>query len=101
MINFHHGLNLAMAVYHLYAVIAEEFQKTILVEAYQNGREQGLAFWNLDANKAVYVSNDRHSDQLVIYTGSISMQGLTDELYATKKYFTNVQNVVDYLLETL
>lgn len=100
MITFHHGLKLAMNVYFAFASHVSD-ETNIIVEAYQNCREQGLAFWNLSMNKAVYVSNDRHSDCIVVYTGRISFRGLSEELYGTPFECHTIDDAVKYLRKTL
>jgi len=70
------------------------------VEAYQNGREQGILFWN-SGKVAYYLSEHRNSDQIVVYKGSYNMQSLSDDAYQHSNFFSHVEDAVDWLVEEL
>ncbi len=65
------------------------------VEAYQNGREQGIIIW--EPNLAYYVAQHRNSDQIVVYKGKYSMQSISDDAYANKNFFSTVDEAVEWL----
>lgn len=76
-----------------------------IVEAYQNGREQGFLVRDIKSkeSKAFYICTARTSDQIVIYHGSYSMQSISEDAYRNRKYFDpdNFEDAVNYILDTL
>ena len=89
----------------VYDGLNEETIKNLSIESYQNGRESGYAITNwsppangddvtpsLSATPKVAFSENRNSDNIVVYTGPsyrFSMQGNTpdDATYKGAKYF--------------
>lgn len=71
---------------------------------YNNGREHGYSIVGTgnSYDKMVTFSQDRMSDQIVIYSGSCPMSGnLSEEAYQSRKYFKNNRylEVVSYILD--
>jgi len=79
--------------------VAYNTDRTWWVDAYQNGREQGIIIWSGDT--AYYVSEHRNSDQMVVYTGKYSMQSISDDAYANKRFFNSVEETVEWLATEL
>jgi hypothetical protein len=95
-------------------------QKDCVVEAYCNGREQGLSIWFFNHNsdrsqkvqtitrpKRVCFSENRNSDDIIVYAGdayNFSMQGNVpgDEEYKERKYFRydQVSDAAKYIIDT-
>lgn len=100
-VKFNNSLLIALAVANIF--IAESADRTmhkdaIEIEAYQNGREQGVAIWNLALNKSCYVSRDRRSDRIVVYFGEgICLKGLSDGHYANARYFDTPSEAAEYI----
>jgi len=73
-------------------LISEEDKHVLYLEMYSNGREQGYHIKNFDNHQAVSFSENRCSDQIVVYRGSLvlfNMQGNVPnkEIYEHAKYF--------------
>ena len=72
----------------------------MLVDCYQNGREQGFILWafygrNKDGvlfsflgNKAYYICQQRRSDEICVYKGSYTMQSISEDAYKSPKTFS-------------
>lgn len=73
----------------------------VYVEAYQNGREQGVTLWGLSSQQAYFISEHRNSDSIVIYKGNYSMQSLSDDAYAHKNFFPTIEQAVEWLRDEL
>lgn len=53
-----------------------------IVEAYQNGREQGLIVWpTFKSEICYYVCQSRRSDSICIYKGKYAMQSISEDAY--------------------
>lgn len=74
---------------------------TAFVEAYQNGREQGILIWGFDDRHAYYVAESRNSDELVVYRGKYNMQSISEDAYGRAKYFQTVDQVVAWLIPAI
>lgn len=74
-------------------------EKRWWIEAYQNGREQGIIIW--EPSLAYYVAQHRNSDQIVVYKGSYNMQSISDDAYENKKFFSTIDDAVEWLVEEL
>ena len=78
-----------------------------LVEAYQNGREQGFAIqtWNYETHGLIAVSwaEHRNSDDIVVYVGQGENQGLSDDAWKNSKGFRydDHYGAAQYIIETL
>jgi hypothetical protein len=115
------GMSYAEAVKSLLLVrlqnrLMEEGQYTYLsIGAYCNGREQGLSFsfggkkirnkkgeTSYAQDKTFLVSENRNSDAIVVYYQENFGRELTDEGYATAKYFqyNEFDKAVKYILKT-
>lgn len=74
---FAQSMNVAMAIYRAIEVIIYEQDKAgVVVEAYSNGREQGLFIRG--TNGVASFSESRNSDDIVVYLGErgeFAMQG--------------------------
>jgi hypothetical protein len=57
------------------------------IESYQNGREQGFSISGLDGFDSISFAEHRNSDNIVVYFGKKTNQGLSDEAYANAKFF--------------
>jgi hypothetical protein len=64
-------------------------KKTYTVQAYQNCREQGHMLINskYDLNKVAFICHHRNSDEIMVYIGKYSNQGLSDDAYNNGKHF--------------
>lgn len=51
------------------------------VEAYQNGREQGLQIWQPNKDRTFLICEHRNSDAITVYVGKYAMQGMSDDAY--------------------
>jgi hypothetical protein len=75
-------------------------KKLWYLDAYQNGREQGITLW--DGGKiCYYIAEHRNSDQIVIYKGSYAMQSLSDDAYKSPTGFSHVEDAVKWLKEEI
>ncbi len=107
MVRYHTGLLLAQAVVNAWLVQVDldderTKQTDIVIESYQNCREQGLAVWNLTASKSAYIGNCRNTDQIAVYIGpGICFQGLSDAHYANARYFKSIDDAVKYIEENI
>jgi DNA-binding beta-propeller fold protein YncE len=74
-------------------------ENTLYVECYQNGREQGYMI-TLPNCKAIYFSENRNSDSVVVYYGQNSCQGIDEDTYASAKYFDSDKDyeAADYII---
>ena len=65
----------------------------ISISTYQNGRETGFEIQVSDIikdeyySKKVTFSENRNTDQIVVYLNNDGCQGLDDKAYSTAKYF--------------
>jgi len=96
-----------------YIMSSEELQNelsgegTIYIEAYQNGREQGITVWDtrisdsMRKNTTYYVAENRNSDKVVVYVGPYSMQSISVEAYKHKNYFSNPEEAANWIIEQL
>lgn len=75
--------------------------ETAFVEAYQNGREQGILIWGFDDCTAFYVAEARRSDQMVAYVGSYAMQSISDDAYRHPNYFSTVDEAAEWLANAI
>jgi hypothetical protein len=71
------------------------------VEAYQNGREQGILIFGGNLQTALSVAQYRRSDAMVVYEGPYTNQGLTDEAYKNDKFFNTVDETAEYIIDRL
>lgn len=102
MFNFCTSMSVAMSVYYrVVSLLSDSLKSLVVVEAYQNGREQGLCIWDLGKNKCAYFSRHKNSDDIVVYVGRNSFAGISDELYSTKKYFKTVDEAATYIITSL
>jgi hypothetical protein len=72
----------------------------MLVEAYQNGREQGFALFT--TNFYVSFSECRNTDQIVVYKSKYAaLKSITPEMYDNARYFSEGDYVgaAEYILE--
>ncbi len=72
----------------------QEKKIDIYIEAYQNGREQGLILWVhfrniLNASKSIayFICEHRNSDEITIYKGEYSMQSVSNDAYNHPNFF--------------
>ena len=65
----------------------QEKQKILLIDSYQNGREQGLIVWGFRKHIGYYICEGRRTDSIVIYKGELAMQGISENAYANSEYF--------------
>jgi hypothetical protein len=77
-----------------------------LVEAYQNGREQGysiLCFYPKGESKCFYIAQSRGSDSIVVYYGSGSNQSISPDAYRNGKYFDEAafDEAAGYIRDTI
>jgi hypothetical protein len=89
-------MNVAFAVYSIIeSLLKEDSSQSMILEAYCNGREQGLSITSCGFSgkyKKVCFSENRNSDEIVVYFGNLadfSMSGNIpdEECYDNKKYF--------------
>jgi hypothetical protein len=81
----------------------------IVVSCYQNGRENGFSvkFYpnaeSLSSNRSVTFSENRNSDQIVVYLDDNSNQGLSDKGYESRKFFpwNGFEKAADYCVKHL
>lgn len=85
---------------------SDEFTRSAIVEPYANGRERGWVVIN--NGKSAAFSENRNSDDIVIYTGNyadFAMAGNvpSDKVYKSKKFFscTEPYEVAKFILEFL
>jgi len=55
--------------------------KYYFIEAYQNGRKQGIAICMINVCINFYVCNNRRSDEIGYYKGHWSLQGISNDAY--------------------
>jgi len=76
------------------------------VECYQNGREQGfLVAQHITIDephiKTIYFANHRNSDQIVVYCGKYSCQGLSDDAWQNAFYSKSHEEAAEYIISKL
>ena len=98
----------SQAVLCIIADLDHDFLRKCYVEPYLNGREQGFAITSLLNQKKVVWSENRNSDDFVVYADksyAFSMQGNTptEEIWEKRKYFAYDEYlaVAKYVLEEL
>jgi hypothetical protein len=88
MLHFEHSMFVAQQVINHMLNDRRSVRIEAAIEAYQNGREQGHLVWCQDPmNITFYISEDRHSDDIVVYVGRYSMQSISDDAYTHKNSF--------------
>lgn len=70
------------------------------VEAYQNGREQGLLIY-FDGDKCLYICEHRNGDQPTVYCGRYSMQSLSDDAYSRVNTFVSCEHAAKWITAQL
>lgn len=78
-------------------------QITVIIESYQNGREQGIAIVVTDFNKLdslwIAFSENRNSDDIVVYFDKNNpMQSVSDKAYKAAKYFRTAGDAAEYII---
>ena len=83
--------------------IMYDTEKRWFVEAYQNGREQGIIIWGGAGYPAYFIAQQRNSDDIVIYKGKYSMQSISDDAYSHPNYFryNAIDEAIDWLEKEL
>lgn len=77
-------------------------KRFIWIEAYQNGREQGILVWDVrNNNKSYYVAQYRRSDEIVVYVGEYAMQSISEDAYNHPNFFKSIEDAVNWLEEKL
>ena len=77
------------------------YQNHILyIEAYQNGREQGVCI-TLGINECYYVCEPRRSDGICIYVGKISNQSIHPEAYENPNHFEYIEDAANFIIEKI
>jgi hypothetical protein len=77
----------------------------IIVECYQNGREQGyqLVCWKLststDDKTSLFIAQERHSDQVVVMIGSYGFQSVPEKAYKNSKCFNSDDEAFEFIKE--
>jgi len=99
---FHHSLKVAQHV--LTELLSnDEFMKLDgYIESYQNGREQGYAIvFYQPINFAVYICEERRSDNIAVYRGSYSMQSISEDAYKNCRTFEegSYEEAADFIVE--
>lgn len=75
---------------------------SVVIESYQNCREQGHMVWPLfKPGIAWYVCENRHTDAPTIYKGKYSMQSLSDEAYNNPKTCKSIEHAIEWLVEDI
>jgi len=101
----------SLAVMHK-LLASEELQNhmtgegSVYIEAYQNGREQGILVWDARNQRglnhiAYYVSEHRNSDSIVVYKGKYSMQSISEDAYKHINSFKNPEEAADWIIDEL
>jgi len=85
-------INMVMADQHLV-----ESKDHIIIGAYQNGREQGYKICPPNQNGTIYVAQERRSDDIVVYVGKYSMQGISEDAYMHSRTFGDEFRAVEYI----
>ena len=76
-------------------------KRCVLIEAYQNGREQGILVHDYENRTAYYVSHHRNSDKLVVYEGEYAMQSISEHAYAHPHRFNSIEECAEWLIKQL
>jgi hypothetical protein len=79
---------------------------TVYIEAYQNGREQGITVWdarhmNGINDVAYFVSEHRNSDSIVVYKGRYSMQSISEDAYKHSNSFGDPEEAAEWIIDEL
>lgn len=63
--------------------------KGCFADTYKNGRENGFSVvnWKGAQMRVAVIAENRNSDNIVVYTGNDCIEGISDEMYATRKMF--------------
>lgn len=106
MIN--NSFSIALSIMHMLLASEKlafglEGSSSIWIEAYQNGREQGITIWDTRGSDATayYVAIARRSDQVVVYKGKYSMQSISDDAYMHQNYFNTTEEAAQFIIEQL
>lgn len=89
----------------IYNEAPDDFFKynTLIWGAYSNDREQGysLTISGRGDTYQLFFSENRNSDQIVVYTQKNMMDRLFEDGYATAKYFSEYEEAAEYILEKI
>ena len=66
------------------------------VEAYQNGREQGLLLY-IEHDNCFYICEHRNSDYPVVYHGKYSLQSLSEDAYRNPHGFKSCEDAARWI----
>lgn len=72
---------------------------SLLIESYQNGREQGIQVWDMNKSVSYSIAMFRRSDDIVVYFGTYMMQSLSDDAYENARFFTNAKDAATFIVE--
>lgn len=80
---------------------AFDIKRTVFLEAYQNGREQGILIHDYTNDTAYYVSHHRNSDKLIVYVGKYAMQSISEDAYRHAHSFKGIEECSEWLIAEL
>ena len=104
MIEKCHSLKAADAILSFFEYKYQDFDIPIVIECYQNGREQGYQLCNYEKHKYVLFAENRNSDDIVIYSACRNqMQSIDEETWSTKKGFSydKYSDAIKYIAKCL
>jgi len=76
-------------------------KRACFIEAYQNGREQGILVWGFRSGNAFFVANHRNGDHPRIHYGEYSMQGVSEDAYKHQHNFQSIEDAAAWLVDSI
>lgn len=74
------------------------------IDAYQNGREQGYQIWGFEdeagCGRSFFIAEHRNVDDVVVYFGKFSMQGLSEDAYRHANFFKTEEEAAKFIIDT-
>lgn len=79
--------------------------KDVVVDCYQNGREQGYQLVLFKTNSftltSITFSENRNSDKIVVYVGEREKKGISEDAYNKRRFFETQDEAIGYIIEML
>jgi hypothetical protein len=74
-------------------------EHTIYIGTYQNGRERGLTLEGM--YQTITISENRNSDDIVVYIGTPALSGISKDAWKRAKYFRSEKEAADYIIKNI
>ena len=93
-----HSLLVAQSIIELVQNDERMHERRGFIEAYQNGREQGLLIFNTHES-CFYCCVHRNGNMPTVYHGKYSMQSISDDAYRHVNNFGNPQDAANWIID--